>query len=106
MNTKLEPHIRDTLLSALKTVIDPEIGLNIVDLGLIYDITVEDRKASISFTLTTQGCPLQFAMTEGIRRAVLEVASIEDCNVRLVWDPPWNPSMISDEGRTFLSEFS
>lgn len=106
MNTKLEAPLRDTVLSALRTVIDPEIGLNIVDLGLIYDITIEDQKACISFTLTAQGCPLQYAMAEGIRRAVLEIASIEDCNVRLVWDPPWNPSMISDEGRTFLSEFS
>lgn len=89
-------------MTALREVIDPEVGLNIVDLGLIYDVRFDGRRVHVTFTLTTPGCPMQYAMAEGIRRAVLELSSVEDCEVHLVWDPPWNPSMISEEGREIL----
>jgi metal-sulfur cluster biosynthetic enzyme len=104
MNPAPEPPTREDILGALRTVVDPEIGLNLVDLGLIYDIAIENRKVRVTFTLTTQGCPLQDAMAEGIRSAVLGLSQVEDCEVQLVWEPVWNPSMISDEGRAFLSE--
>lgn len=93
---------REQVMTALYSVIDPEIGLNIVDLGLIYDIRVEGRKACVIFTLTTQGCPMQYVIAAGIRRAVIRLALVEDCEVHLVWDPPWNSSMISKEGRAIL----
>lgn len=89
-------------MTALRAVIDPEIGLNIVDLGLIYDVRFENRNVHVTFTLTTAGCPMQYTMAAGIRRAVLALSSVADCEVHLVWNPPWNPSMISKEGCAIL----
>jgi metal-sulfur cluster biosynthetic enzyme len=104
MNSKPELPARDNMLAALRTVVDPEIGLNIVDLGLIYDLSILGTTVHVTFTLTSPGCPLQFAMAAGIRHAILELASVEECEVRLVWEPPWDPSKISPEGRAFLSQ--
>lgn len=104
MSDKSITPTREQILSALESVIDPEIGLNIVDLGLIYDLRIEGRTVNIVFTLTTPGCPMQYTMAAGIRQAVIALASVGDCTVELVWEPPWNPSMISDKGRAFLSE--
>jgi len=103
MSPEPAPPSRDRALAALRTIVDPEIGLNIVDLGLIYDLSILGAKVHVTFTLTSPGCPLQDAMTEGIRHAILKLASVEECEVRLVWEPPWNPSRISPEGRAFLA---
>jgi metal-sulfur cluster biosynthetic enzyme len=80
--------------------------LNIVDLGLVYDVGIEGRKVRVTFTLTTRGCPMQYVMAAGIRQAVLGLESVEDCEVSLVWDPPWTPSMISPEGRAVLDSMA
>ncbi|HID16305.1 MAG TPA: metal-sulfur cluster assembly factor [Candidatus Atribacteria bacterium] len=87
---------------ALSEVIDPEIGLNIVDLGLIYDIKLEDNKVYIKMTLTVPGCPLGNFIMEQAREKVKEIEGIEDVNIELVWDPPWNISMVSDEAKKKL----
>jgi metal-sulfur cluster biosynthetic enzyme len=97
---------QEEVSSALKTVMDPEIGLNIVDLGLIYDIRIDGRNVALTFTLTSPGCPMQYVMAAGIRQAVLALEAVEDCEVKLVWDPPWTPSLISPEGRAQLDSMA
>ena len=80
---------------ALKTVIDPELGFNLVDLGLIYSVGIVERKVRIQMTLTAQGCPMHESLVSGVRRAVLGLDSVRAVDVQLVWDPPWQPSMMS-----------
>jgi len=86
---------------ALKDVVDPEIGLSVVDLGLIYkiDILNDGKKVAIDMTLTVRGCPLQFALQNMAQKRLLQIPGVEEAEVRLVWDPPWNPSMISPEAK-------
>ena len=98
-----EPPTREDVENALQTVIDPEIGLNLLDLGMIYDIRFEERIVHVSLTLTNPGCPLQEVLVEGVRTAVQTLRGVKECVVHLVWDPPWNPSMISEKGRAFLA---
>lgn len=86
---------------ALKTVIDPELGVNIVDLGLIYSVEVEGNTALIEMTLTSPGCPLAPVIDQLVRSAVLAVG-IEKVRLDLVWDPPWMPAMMSEEVKAEL----
>jgi metal-sulfur cluster biosynthetic enzyme len=87
---------------ALKKVIDPEIGINIVDLGLIYEVRVENNVAYIRMTLTVPGCPLVNMLTKQAEQAAQSVEGINDVKVELTWDPPWNPRMMSDDAKRKL----
>ncbi len=91
-----------TVLEALRQVIDPELDCNIVDLGLIYSIRIHQGKVSVQMTLTTHGCPMHESIAMGTQAAILRLAPVEEVEVDLVWDPPWNPSMMSDAGRARL----
>lgn len=89
--------------AALRRVVDPEIGLNIVDLGLIYALDVsEDGDVDVVMTLTTPGCPLHAAIDEAVQRALSTVEGVREVHVDLVWSPPWSPEMITEEGRKAL----
>jgi metal-sulfur cluster biosynthetic enzyme len=88
--------------SVLRGVIDPELGLNIVDLGLIYDVAVSATAVRVRMTLTTPGCPMHESLVEGVRRALLTLAGVSEIEVDLVWDPPWHPSMMNPETREQL----
>lgn len=85
----------DALWQALATVIDPELGLDIVTLGLVYEAGVDGAKATVTHTLTTPGCPMERIITEGIRVAAGAVPGIERVETRLVWDPAWHAGMIA-----------
>ncbi len=87
---------------ALKRVIDPEIGINIVDLGLIYDVKVENDVAHVCMTLTVPGCPLINMLTQQAEKAVRAVEGIKDVKLELTWDPPWNPKMMSEDAKRKL----
>ncbi|MBI4027897.1 MAG: metal-sulfur cluster assembly factor [Verrucomicrobia bacterium] len=93
----------EAVRSVLRTVNDPEIGLNLVDLGVVRDIQIADKIVRISLTPTSPICPLYQVLMDGIRTAVLAVTNVQECLVQLVWDPPWDPSMISEEGKAFLA---
>nr|WP_269433404.1 iron-sulfur cluster assembly protein [Limnochorda pilosa] len=88
---------------ALKVVIDPELGLNVVDLGLIYGVDVNDEgKVSVRMTLTTPGCPLYATLNEQVEAAVRPLPGVRTVETELVWDPPWNPDMMSEEAKRLL----
>lgn len=87
------------ILDALRQVIDPELGCNIVDLGLIYNVVIEGAKVSIKMTLTTQGCPMHESIRFGALNVLLNIEGVDDAEVDLVWDPPWHPSMMTEIGR-------
>ncbi len=92
----------DKLWDALREVIDPELGCNLVDLGLIYSLTIDGARVDVKMTLTTPGCPMHESLSEGVRLALLQVEGVEAANVEVVWDPPWSPAMLSDAGRQQL----
>ena len=87
----------DALWNALSTVIDPEIGLDIVTLGLMYGVEVRDDVAMITHTLTTPGCPMERIITDGIRGASMLVEGVCGVETHLVWDPAWHSGMIAPE---------
>jgi len=82
---------REQVIEALRDVFDPELGMSVVDLGLIYDVRIDGGRVGITMTLTSSGCPLHHAMTEWVRRAVEQVPDVADVAVTLTFDPPWTP---------------
>jgi metal-sulfur cluster biosynthetic enzyme len=94
-----EEMVRESLR---ENVIDPEIGVNVVDLGLVYEIGVQDSTAEITMTLTTPACPLGPYLDSEVRSAVEGVPGVDDVKVNLVWTPAWDPSMMSEEAKLEL----
>jgi FeS assembly SUF system protein len=99
-------HLTDELVEKLKTVFDPEIPVDIYELGLIYKVDVsDDRDVAIDMTLTAPGCPVAGEMPDWVKDAVLSIPGIRSCTVDLVFDPPWDPSRMSDEAKLQLNMF-
>jgi len=95
--------LKQSVVDALKSVYDPEIPVDIYELGLIYDIAIsEDGDALVTMTLTTPHCPVAESLPNEVELRVLSVPGIRDAEVKLVWDPPWDPSKMSDEARLEL----
>ena len=93
---------KDDVLEALRDVYDPEIPVNIVDLGLVYDVEVADADVEVQMTLTFAGCGMGPYIAQQAEWRLAEVEGIEDINVDLVFDPPWTPDMITEEGKRLL----
>ena len=93
----------DDILNALRKVIDPELGINIVDLGLVYSAEVSDSRVHVVMTMTTPACPMNAYLTERAQNALTEqFDEIEEVKVELTWDPPWAPEMMSPAARKQL----
>ena len=96
----------DLIIDGLKDVYDPEITVNIYDLGLVYNVDVDDNnKANIIMTLTSPGCPVADMLVDDVRQAALAVVNVQEAVVELVFDPPWDKSMMSEEARLELGFF-
>ncbi len=92
----------DQIMDALHMVIDPEIGINIADLGLIYNIIISENQIVIKMTLTTPGCPMHSSMAEGVEQSVKSIDRNTEVIVDLVWEPKWTPDMMSDYAKEQL----
>ena len=93
---------REDIISALKQCFDPEIPVNIYDLGLIYEIKIDVRKVEIVMSLTSPFCPVTDYMVDDVKKKVQEIAGAEKVDLDIVFDPPWNQSMMSDEAKAQL----
>ena len=95
--------LQQDVVDALKSIYDPEIPVDIYELGLIYDVAIDaDGDAVVTMTLTTPHCPVAESLPAEVEMRVLSVPGIRDAEVKLVWDPPWDPSKMSDEARLEL----
>ena len=95
--------VKNSVIDALKSIYDPEIPVDIYELGLIYDVDIsEDGDAVVTMTLTTPHCPVAESLPNEVELRVLSVPGVRDAEVKLVWDPPWDPSKMSDEARLEL----
>ena len=92
------------VLEALRRVLDPELGVNIVDLGLIYGVRIRDGEVEVTMTLTTPGCPLHETLVHAAERVVRSIEGVRSGRVHLVWDPPWSPDRMSDAVRKHLAQ--
>lgn len=99
--TEVQP-TEDMVREALKEVIDPEIGVNIVDLGMVYGIDMNDGEAKITMTLTTPMCPLSEYIDAAVKEALEVFPSLRLVDVNLVWNPPWTPAMMSEDAKLEL----
>ncbi|AKP64867.1 hypothetical protein FC99_GL002043 [Levilactobacillus koreensis JCM 16448] len=90
------------VLDALKEIIDPELGIDLVNLGLIYDVTVTGKHCDVTMTLTTMGCPIGNVLASQISQAVMSVPVVETCDLNLVWEPAWNIDMMSRYAKVAL----
>ena len=95
----------EAVLEALKGVIDPELGINIVDLGLVYDVDIDADTVHITYTLTTMGCPIGPLIEEQMARLLAEVPGVERVDAEMVLRPPWSPEMMSEEAKAALGYF-
>ena len=104
MNTFETMALEEKVIDAIRTCYDPEIPVNIYELGLIYRIDISDERAvTIDMTLTTPNCPAAQELPAMVENAVASVPGVGETKVNIVWDPPWDPSRMSDEARTVLN---
>ncbi|HET9918316.1 MAG TPA: iron-sulfur cluster assembly protein [Ktedonobacteraceae bacterium] len=103
MNATMRATTQALIYDTLRHVYDPELGVNVIDLGLVYNVDVnEDGHVTIEMTLTTPGCPMHESLGEGVGAALQEIPGITSGEIRLMWDPPWDPSRMTEEGRRLL----
>ena len=93
---------KEKVIDALKEVYDPEIPVNVVDLGLIYDVNLKDGEVAVNMTLTAAGCGMGPYIAQQAEWAISEVDGVEDVSVELVFDPPWSPDRITEDGKKLL----
>jgi len=93
---------KEDVIEAMRGVEDPELGMDIVDLGLLYDVDVAGSKVKVTHSLTSMGCPAGPMIQEDIHRAASELPGVEDVEIELTWDPPWTPDKMSDDAKFIL----
>ena len=96
--------LKEKIIKEIKKIYDPEIPVNIYELGLIYDIKVEkNNNIKVKMTLTTPNCPVAESLPKEVKDSIMEVKEVNDVDLELVWDPPWNKSMMSEAARLELN---
>ncbi len=90
------------VIKRLKTVIDPELGINVVDLGLVYYLELDDSAITVTMTLTTPGCPMHNSMPGWVEKSLSDISPDLNVEVKLVWHPPWTPELMSEEAKQQL----
>jgi metal-sulfur cluster biosynthetic enzyme len=93
---------RDDVIEALRSVEDPELGMDIVELGLLYDVEVYEPKVHVRYSLTSMGCPAGPLIEQSIQEVVRSLPGVEDVETELTWDPPWTPDKMSDDAKFIL----
>ena len=97
-----ETKLMDKIVEKLKTVYDPEIPVDIYELGLIYDVRIDQKKATLDMTLTSPHCPVAESLRMEVRRSVEQISELEEVEVRIVWEPPWDKTKMSEAARLEL----
>jgi metal-sulfur cluster biosynthetic enzyme len=97
--------LRARVMEGLKEVHDPELGINIVDLGLVYDVSIDDDTVHVTYTLTTMGCPIGPLIEEQIRRMIEPIEGVDQVDAEMVLSPPWTPDKMSEEAKAALGMF-
>jgi len=92
----------EDIMKALKECYDPEIPVNVWDLGLIYDVAVDGDKVHVKMTLTAPGCPMHSFISREVKEKIQSVSGVKEATVEVVWDPPWSPDKMSQEAKTQL----
>ena len=95
--------LKEKIITEIKKIYDPEIPVNIYELGLIYDIKIEDKNVEVKMTLTSPNCPVAESLPKEVKEGAMQVEEIEDVDLELVWDPPWNKDMMSDAAKLELN---
>jgi len=93
---------REQVIDALRVVEDPELGMDIVELGLLYDVEVDDGKVKVTYSLTSIGCPVGPMIEQEIKETVASMEGVEETEADLTWDPPWSPEAMTEEGRFLM----
>lgn len=92
----MDQDLKDSIYSALEQVIDPELGIDIVNLGLVYDVSMDENgTAKITMTLTAMGCPLAGVIVDEVKQALADIPEVKDTEVNIVWNPPWTKDRMS-----------
>lgn len=95
--------LKEKVISEIKKIYDPEIPVNIYELGLIYDISIENHDVKVKMTLTTPNCPVAESLPKEVKDSIKDIKEVNDVSLDLVWDPPWNKSMMSDAAKLELN---
>ena len=95
----------DAVFEAIKEIIDPEVGINIVDMGLIYGVDIEDETVNVTMTLTSPGCPAGGQLVNGTQHVTQQLEGVEEVNINVVWTPRWTPEMMTEEAKDELGIF-
>ncbi len=88
--------LKEKVIAEIKKIYDPEIPVNIYELGLIYDISIKDKDVSVKMTLTTPNCPVAESLPKEVKDSILEIKEVKKVDLDLVWEPPWDKSMMSE----------
>ena len=95
--------LKDKVISEIKKIYDPEIPVNIYELGLIYDISIKDKNVSVKMTLTTPNCPVAESLPKEVKESIMEIKEVNKVDLDLVWEPPWDKSMMSEAAKLELN---
>ena len=96
-------NLKDKVISEIKKIYDPEIPVNIYELGLIYDVSVKEKTVKVKMTLTTPNCPVAESLPKEVKDSIMEIKEVDKVDLDLVWEPPWDKSMMSEAAKLELN---